>query len=179
MPQESRLKKRMLVRKLHYWVTPIIALPFLVVIISGLFLQVKKEISWIQPPTAQVTQIQDPKVSWVQILDSLKAHPELHVESWKDIKKLDVRPSKGLAKIHLKPDVEVQVNLQDGQILQIAQRRSDLIESLHDGSWFADWAKLGLFLPSGILVLFLWLSGVILFFLPIYLKRRRLKNLPK
>lgn len=90
-----------------------------------------------------------------------------------------MRPSKGLAKIHLKPDLEVQVNLQDGQILQIAQRRSDLIESLHDGSWFADWAKLGLFLPSGILVLFLWVSGVILFLLPIYLKRRRLKNLPK
>lgn len=148
-------------------------------IISGLLLQVKKEITWIQPATAQVSQIGDPQVSWDQILTSLKAHPELKVDSWQDIKRLDVRPSKGLAKIHLKPDLEVQVTLHDGQILQIAQRRSDLIESLHDGSWFADWAKLGLFLPSGILVLFLWVSGVILFVLPIYLKRRRLKNLPK
>lgn len=173
------MKKRILVRKLHYWVTPAIAFPFLVVIISGLLLQVKKEITWIQPATAQVSQIGDPQVSWDQILTSLKAHPELKVDSWQDIKRLDVRPSKGLAKIHLKPDLEVQVTLHDGQILQIAQRRSDLIESLHDGSWFADWAKLGLFLPSGILVLFLWVSGVILFVLPIYLKRRRLKNLPK
>lgn len=62
------MKKRILVRKLHYWVTPAIAFPFLVVIISGLLLQVKKEITWIQPATAQVNQIGDPQVSWDQIL---------------------------------------------------------------------------------------------------------------
>ena len=33
-------------------------------------------------------------------------------------------------------------------------RRSDLIESIHDGSYFGgDWTKLGLFLPAGIVLL--------------------------
>ena len=59
-------------------------------------------------------------------------------------------------------------------MLQTAYRRSDLIESIHDGSFFAgDWTKLGLFLPSGIALLLLWLTGLWMFWLPISVKRRR------
>lgn len=40
-------------------------------------------------------------------------------------------------------------------------RRSDLIESIRDGSFFGgDWVKLGLFLPAGLVLLLLWFSGL-------------------
>ncbi|MBT4785345.1 MAG: PepSY domain-containing protein, partial [Candidatus Marinimicrobia bacterium] len=38
-------------RKTHYWVSAVIILPILIVIITGILLQLKKEINWIQPPT--------------------------------------------------------------------------------------------------------------------------------
>ena len=37
-------------RKLHRWGTVAIAVPFLVVLLSGLVLQWKKEVAWVQPP---------------------------------------------------------------------------------------------------------------------------------
>jgi hypothetical protein len=37
---------------------------------------------------------------------------------------------------------------------------------MHDGSWFHEAAKLWLFLPSAIIVLGLWITGIYLFLLP-------------
>ena len=41
-------------RKIHRWGAFLVSLPFLIVIISGLLLQVKKEVEWIQPSTEEV-----------------------------------------------------------------------------------------------------------------------------
>lgn len=38
-------------RKLHRWGALLTAVPLLLVIVTGLLLQVKKEAAWIQPPT--------------------------------------------------------------------------------------------------------------------------------
>ena len=38
-------------RKWHRWSSAVIALPFLLVLVTGILLQVKKEWSWVQPPT--------------------------------------------------------------------------------------------------------------------------------
>ncbi len=58
-------------------------------------------------------------------------------------------------------------------LLQVAQRRSDLIESIHDGSWFHDLVKHWLFLPAAVVLLLLWLTGMFMFFHPIVVRRRR------
>jgi len=50
---------------------------------------------------------------------------------------------------------EIQIDTQSGTILQQAYRRSDIIESIHDGSWFHDKVKLWIFLPTGIVLLIL------------------------
>ena len=56
----------------------------------------------------------------------------------------------------------------------MAYRRSDLIESLHDGSFFGgDFAKLGVFLPTALVLCVLWGTGIYLFFLPYMVRRRR------
>ena len=48
---------------------------------------------------------------------------------------------------------------------------------MHDGSWFHDIAKLWVFLPNGIIVTILWITGIYLFFVPILNKRRNRKRL--
>ena len=51
---------------------------------------------------------------------------------------------------------------------------SDLIESIHDGSFFGgDWTKLGLFIPAGLVLFVLWLSGLWMWWVPFAAKRRR------
>ena len=81
-------------------------------------------------------------------------------------------PGRGIVKVQACNRTEVQVDLQTAEVLQVAYRRSDLIESLHDGSFFHDRVKLWIFLPVALLLLGLWVTGVYLFVLP-YLARRR------
>ena len=69
--------------------------------------------------------------------------PDMNVKTWEDINRLNVRPGRGVVKAWLMNGYEVQVDLGTGRVLQTAYRRSDLIESIHDGSFFAgDWTKL-------------------------------------
>ena len=105
--------------------------------------------------------------------------PEHDVRSWDDVNRLDVRPGRGIVKVWLKNGYEVQVDLGTGRVLQTAYRRSDLIESIHDGSFFGgDWIKLGLFLPAGMTLLLLWLSGLWMWWVTFAGKRRAPGPLP-
>jgi uncharacterized iron-regulated membrane protein len=160
-------------RKLHYWTSIIIALPVLLIISTGVLLQLKKQWSWVQPPERRGTGTV-PAVDFDGILASIRSVPELGVSSWQDVRRLDVRPGRGMVKAWLESGWEVQIDLGTGRVLQTAYRRSDLIEALHDGSFFVgDWSKLGLFLPSGFALLVLWSSGLWMFWLPISVRRRR------
>ena len=98
---------------------------------------------------------------------------EAQIKDWSDIDRLDVRPEKGIVKVRAKNRWEIQIDLERGTVLKTAYRRSDIIEQLHDGSWFHEVVKSWIFFPSGIVVLILWLSGMYLFFVPILAKRSR------
>ena len=165
-------------RKLHRWGAILIALPFLIVLISGLFLQVKKEFGWIQPPS-QSGSATGASISFERVLNIAKTIPELDAQSWKGIDRLDVRPDDGIIKIRGNNGWEAQIDSNTGEILQVAQRRSDVIEAIHDGSWFHDRAKLWIFLPSAVVILMLWLTGIYLFFYPYWAKRRNRQKLKK
>ncbi len=172
------MKFNVLNRKTHYWGAVIIALPVLIIMCSGLLLQVKKHWTWIQPEEQRGTGTA-PNIDFEKILTSVQGVPDLGVEGWDDINRVDVRPGRGLAKVSLQNGWEVQVDLGTGRVLQTAYRRSDLIESIHDGSFFAgDLAKLGIFLPAGVALLLMWITGMWLFWLPISVKRKRKKALP-
>jgi uncharacterized iron-regulated membrane protein len=152
-------------RKCHRWGAVLIAFPFLLVIVTGILLQLKKEWPWVQPPT-QRGQGKKPIISLEAVLEAARSRPEAGVQSWDDVDRVDIQPSRGNAKVQARSRWEVQVDLQTGEVLQVAYRRSDVIESLHDGSWFHDRAKLWVFLPVALVVLGLWVTGIYLFFLP-------------
>lgn len=166
-------------RKLHRWGALACAVPLLVVIATGLLLQVKKQVPWVQPPTAR-GEAPDaaPGQSWSDLLAIARGVPQAEVETWADIDRLDVRPDRGIAKIRCRNRWEIQVDLASGAVLSSTVRRSDLIESLHDGSFFSEAVKLGVFLPSGILLLSLWLTGAWLWYLPIRNRRSNRRRVP-
>ncbi|MCS6865589.1 MAG: PepSY domain-containing protein [Gemmataceae bacterium] len=163
---------RVFFRKSHRWGAVIVAAPFLLVLITGILLQLKKELPWVQPVTKK-GHGREPQVSFDTILAAVRAVPEADVRTWADIDRLDVRPKDGIVKVQCQNRYEVQVDFQTAEVLQVAYRRSDVIESLHDGSWFHDAAKLYVFLPVALIVVSLWFTGMYLFVLPYGVKWRR------
>lgn len=163
---------RVLSRKAHRWGAIAVALPFFVVIVSGIFLQLKKEWSWVQP-TEHRGAGTAPSLSFDSLLVIAKTVPEAGIRGWDDVDRLDVRPGKGIVKITSLSRWELQVDSESGAVLHSAYRRSDWLESLHDGSWFHPIAKLGIFLPSGIVVLLLWLTGIYLWLVHHQTRRQR------
>jgi hypothetical protein len=166
------MKLQVLNRKVHYWASAVIALPVLAIIGTGLLLQVKKQVPWVQPPE-QRGKGQAPAVSLPQVLEACQSVPEAGIRGWEDVDRVDVRPARGMLKVTAHNRWEVQLDAQTGKVLQVAYRRSDLIESIHDGSWFHDGVKLWVFLPTGATLLLMWATGMYLFFLPIVVRRRR------
>jgi hypothetical protein len=166
------VKLNLLNRKVHYWLSICVAVPVLVIFASGILLQTKKHIAWIQP-TEQRGAGKSPALSLPKVLEICRAVPEAEIKTWEDINRLDVRPSRGMLKVWAKNNWEIQIDTETGAILQTAYRRSDVIESIHDGSFFHDWVKTGIFLPTGILLMILWVTGMYLFILPIWTRRRR------
>ena len=152
-------------RKAPRWISILIAAPLLVVICTGILLLVKKQVGWIQP-TTQPGSADSPSITFDQILETASGVTQAQIQDWSDIDRLDVRPQKGIVKVRSKNRWEIQIDTHSGDVLQVAFRRSDLIESIHDGSWFHENAKLAIFLPTAVLVLFLWVSGIYLFWLP-------------
>ena len=169
------MRLSILSRRLHRWGALLTALPLVLVIGSGLLLQVKKQVPWVQP-AEQRTAVSVPGLSWDLILAAAQAMPEAGVTGWEEIDRVDVRPSKGILKVITKSRWEAQLALADGAVLQTAYRRSDLIEHLHDGSFFGDPIKYWIFLPAGILLFGLWLTGIYLWALPTLTRRKRARQ---
>jgi uncharacterized iron-regulated membrane protein len=166
------MRLQLLNRKVHYWISIGIAIPILVVLSSGILLQLKKHWGWIQPPERRGIGTA-PRLGMAELLDAGRTIPQAGIRSWADVERIDIRPDRGLAKLTSTTRWEVQIDTETAQVLQAAPRRSDLIESIHDGSWFHDRAKLWVFLPSGVLLLVLWVTGLYLAWLPFGARARR------
>lgn len=173
MPSASLTKRVARWNRLsHRWIAIAIAIPMIVIIVTGIFLQVRKPIDWIQPPTAKGSQNYQPTATLEHILLQVQTVPDMQVNGWDDIKLLDLRPKKGIIKVRNHNELETQVDATTAEILQTAQRRNDIVVKIHD---FSAWhARLWLGLPIRLGFLVLFLTGV---YLNIKMTPVRLKTL--
>ena len=167
------MKFTILSRKVHYWGSIAITIPLLIVISTGILLLLKKDTRWIQPGTVNGVSKAMPAIGFPELLSSDKSVKPALISNWTDIKRIDIQPGKGMAKIISNNNYEIQIDTQSGKILQVAYRRSDVIESLHDGTWFHENTKYLVSLPTGVILFVLLISGLILFVQPILVKARR------
>lgn len=159
-------------RLAHRWATVVVTLPLLVMLVTGMLLQWKKQSPWVQPPTQRGVGTV-PSIGFDQILMAAASVNEAAIETWDDIDRLDVRPDRGVIKVRANNRWEVQIDAETGEVLQAAVRRSDLIESLHDGSFFHEGVKLWVFFPSAVALTVMLGTGVYMFVLPTISRRRR------
>jgi hypothetical protein len=135
-------------------------------------LLLKKDFAWIQPPTIKGEE-EGLALNFDQVLAIARTVPEAGIETWADVDRLDVRPGKGMLKVRAENSWEIQIDANSGRVLQVAYRRSDLIERIHDGSFFGSYAKHWLFLPSTMVLIGLWGTGLVMFFHPHLARSKR------
>ncbi|NNF42390.1 MAG: hypothetical protein HKN62_04965 [Phycisphaerales bacterium] len=141
---------------------------------TGFLLLIKKEVDWIQPPTREGAA--GSPEDFIPLGGALAAvyaleHPDF--QGHEDIDRIDVRPGDRVYKIRSEHhDAEVQVCAVTGAILSVDTRPSDLIERIHDGSFFGDWAH-GWVMPAyAVALLFMVFSGWWLWIEPMVRRRR-------
>ncbi|GAA0858905.1 hypothetical protein GCM10009114_30280 [Aliiglaciecola litoralis] len=144
---------------------------------AGVLLMLKKEVEWIQPSSQKgIERNSVPMASMQTLFDAALTVETAGFTSWEELERADLKPGKGIIKFVSATNWEVQVDTHTAEVLQVAQRRSDVIEAIHDGSYFADWIKLGIFLPAGIGLFILWVTGIYLFGLTEYKKIKNRKR---
>ena len=90
-----------------------------------------------------------------------------------DIDRVDFRPGKRVFKVRSNSFHEIQIDAVTGAVLQVAYRRSDWLETIHDGSFFAEWWHDWGMPVVSMGLLFLAFSGLWLWLEPKYRRRQR------
>lgn len=164
------------IRVWHRYLGLALALILIISAGTGILLALKKDVSALQPPTIKG---ENKNLADWKSLDELARLAEnalytaQSTQEGNPIKRLDVRPDKGMLKAIFKEDNwEVQIDGTTGKVLSVDVRHSDWIESLHDGSIFGDAFKLISMNFLGWGVLLLAISGFWLWYGP-----RRLRGL--
>jgi uncharacterized iron-regulated membrane protein len=173
MSKSRRISNFKLFWNTHKWVGIISAIFILNLAITGFMLLIKKNVAWIQPPEIRGAEPNQFGMSFDDIVEACRQHPELAIQSWEDIDRLDVRPGKGMLKVRANNNWEAQIDITDGRVLKVAYRRSDIIESIHDGSFYADWLHAWVWPAVACCLVFLAFSGFWLWLEPKVRRARR------
>lgn len=148
-------------RNWHRWISIIVALPFSIIVVTGLIMTTRGFNTWVQPDYPEFNAAL--KLDFDDILKIVQKVPEANILTWKDVSQIDVRPSAGNIRVRSKTlNWEVQINGETGLITSSAPRRQSLLVSIHEGAYFGPLVRYGVFLPSSIGVFFLLLSGIYL-----------------
>jgi hypothetical protein len=111
-----------MLRVTHKWIAIAVAGPLILVIGTGIFLQVRKPVEWIQPASARGSATFEPAVSPGQVLDAVRGVPRMQVQTWDDLKVLDYRPRKGIIKVRTPEEFETQVDAKTREVVKCGQR---------------------------------------------------------
>ena len=173
------MKTFRLLWEIHKWIGIVLGTVIMLSAATGFLLLIKKDYDWIQPPTQRGTA--GPPVALKPLHEVYAAVFALELPQFRseaDIERIDFRPGKRIHKVHSVHDnLEVQVDAISLKTFGPAERRSDWLESIHDGSWWGDWAHDWVMVVVAPLIIVLALTGYLLWLWPKWLKLlRRLKR---
>jgi uncharacterized iron-regulated membrane protein len=159
---------------LHRWIGVGVGIVLLVTAATGFLLLKKKDWAWIQPPVT--VGVPGPASTLKPLQDVYAAVfalglPEFREEA--DIARIDFRPSQGVHKVTSKRgNLEVQVCATTLRTSAPRARVSDVLEQIHDGSWFGDAMHSFVSPAAALALLFLSLSGYAMWLWPKWQRHR-------
>lgn len=174
-PATSPMFLARLFRKIHYWGSLVLMVTTLVVATTGVLLALRKDFAVLQPPQqrSSIGALSDRPIS--ALVKAVTAYRGFESITEADVDRIDIRPSRGLAKVILNDHTEVQVDLHTLRVLQVGYRTSDVLELIHSGTIVGEWGKYVWAIPTGVGLLLLWATGIYLFVWP-FLTRARARR---
>ena len=165
--------------EIHKWLGITLGLVLMASAVTGSFLLLKKKFHWIQPTVQRGTPGPPEKLAPIhEVYQAVFALGLPQFRSEDDVDRIDFRPDQRIHKVRSKHDnLEVQVDAISLAVLGgVNTRRSDWIETLHDGSWYGDWVHdyFMLCVASGLLLL--PCTGYLVWLWPKLVKRRARKR---
>lgn len=151
-----------IIRTSHKWIAILLAIPVIIVIITGVILQLRKPVDFIQPNIHYGVARYQPIASLEAILESVKAEPKMKVSGWQDIQIYDLRPKAGVIKVRTYAEMEAQVDAKTAEVLNVQQRYNDILTLMHEGSTWG--MRRNVFLIAGVLMLILTVVGCFLIY---------------
>lgn len=150
----------------HRWLAIVTTIPFGIIVITGVLLQIKTWLPALQPisqKSSHGNMSQMPSlIAWENLLKATQTVPAVQVEKWEDIKTIDVRPALGVARVRTRTGYEVQIDLASGKILSAEKRYTSFLIELHEGAAFGSLLRNFVFVPTGFLLILVLISGVFL-----------------
>jgi uncharacterized iron-regulated membrane protein len=140
-------------RKSHRLISVIIALPLLVITSTGIILQMRNRLEWIQPSAVSA------KSEAGKPLISLE---ELTHLAGPGVDQIIYRPEKNNLSIRMKDGMDLQINPQTGEILKKAKRHTSLLIEIHQGSWLGPFGQNFIYFLTGLGLLYLLYSGLVI-----------------
>lgn len=179
MIRERIVKALRKFRVLHRWFGICLAAFLLISAATGILLSLKKNFDILQPATQKG---QSKELSTWKSLEELQAAAYQaalaeNPATQNVIARMDVRPDKGVVKVIFEEDnLEIQLDGTTSEVLSVASRWSDWIESLHDGSIISDLFKLVSMNVLGWGLIFMIISGFLLWYGPKRIRKLRKKR---
>ncbi len=159
------------IRNLHKWIGLGACLFLVVISATGFLLAIKGNVDWMRPASqkgGEVSSLSD-VVGVGVALESAYGVGLAELKSDKDIDRFEYHSDKNIYKIiSTKGYHEVQIDGADGKVLSVGKRNDQLSEDIHDLSFFADAAHAWVLPWVAVCLFFLGLSGVVMFFVPVY-----------
>ncbi len=143
----------------------------ILVSVTGLLLAWKKKVDWLQPPSQKGASLQSASqvTSLDKIADSVFAEGIPELKSIDDIDRFELHTGKGIFKVTSKSGYhEVQVNAETAEVLSVSKRNDQMVEDIHDLSFFNDAFRENVLPFVALCLITLGVSGIIMFFTPIY-----------
>lgn len=157
-------------RKWHKWVSIIVLIPFMITIITGVALLFRGNINWLSPQFPETSG--SLQVSFEQILKASQSVPEMQINSWADVNRIQINPEKGSIVVRGKNNYQIQIDGGSGEVNGAGPLRTPLFVSLHEGTfWTGKSGRFIIGLPMALAVLFLSVSGLVLFFQPSFMRK--------
>ncbi|MFH1842388.1 MAG: PepSY-associated TM helix domain-containing protein [bacterium] len=171
-----RLPKIM--RVTHKWTGVFLTVFLLNLAVTGFLLLQKKQYDWLQPDTQEGAAggVED-FITSAELIEVVLQQGHPGFQTLADIDRIDFRPDKRIHKVRSRRSfAEIQVDAVTGQVLNVAERRSDLLENIHDGSFLAHWFHLWIMPLAALGLVFLCGSGLYLWLRPVLSRNNSQSN---
>ncbi len=143
------------IRNIHRKISLYLVIPIGVILLSGIILQLRNQIEWIQPALIQGEAGTGSLIGPNEIIQHLKITKT-------DVDQIIYKPAKNNVSLRLKSGEEIQLDPESGKVLKRAIRRTNLLIDIHQGSIIGPLGQYGVYILSGLGLLLLYMSGIYL-----------------